>query len=237
MRRETGSDLSRLRPGDRARHALLRELRRGGRRRGCQQPRHRYLPHPCPTSFANGRYAVKRFLGEGGKKRVYLVHDTPLDRDVAFSLIKTEGLDETGVERIRREARVMGRLGGHPHIVRVFDMGEEGGQPFLVSELMAGGDVEGLIAAAPEHRPPLADTLRIADQVCQALAYAHEHGIIHRDLKPGNVWLTKDGTAKLGDFGLAMAIDKTRLSIAGMIVGTVGYMPPEQAMGRTPDAR
>jgi hypothetical protein len=194
-------------------------------------------PPELPASFADGRYEVKRFLGEGGKKKVYLVHDTLLDRDVAFSLIKTQGLDEVGVERIRREARVMGRLGGHPHIVSVYDMGEEDGQPYLISELMGGGDLEGLIEHAPEHRVPLADTLRIADEVCQALCYAHEHGIIHRDLKPGNVWLTRERAAKLGDFGLAMAIDKTRLSVAGMIVGTVGYMPPEQALGRTPDAR
>ena len=109
----------------------------------------------------------------------------------------------------------MGRLGAHPHIVTVFDIGEENGQPYLVAQLMAGGDVEGLIEKAPEHRLPLADALRIADQVCQALEFAHEHGIIHRDLKPGNVWLTEDGTAKIGDFGLAVAIDKTRLSRPG----------------------
>lgn len=190
-----------------------------------------------PASFAGGRYQVQRFLGEGGKKRVYLVHDTLLDRDVAFSLIKTQGLDETGIERIRREAQLMGRLGDHPYIVALYDIGEDAGQPFLVSQLMGGGDVEGLIEAAADHRPPLDVTLRIADQMCQALEYAHEHGIIHRDLKPGNVWLTADGTAKLGDFGLAMALDRTRLSVAGMIVGTVGYLPPEQALGRAPDGR
>src|SRR5262249_52957479 len=72
---------------------------------------------------------------------------------------------------------------------------------------------------------------------CQALAYAHGYGIIHRDLKPGNVWLTKEGTAKLGDFGLAVALDQTRLTATGMIVGTVGYLPPEQALGQPPDAR
>src|SRR5437867_13146185 len=77
-----------------------------------------------PTSFAGGRYQVKRFLGEGGKKRVYLAHDSLLDRDVAFAPIKTEGLDEVGRQRIRREAQAMGRLGAHPHIVSVFDLGE-----------------------------------------------------------------------------------------------------------------
>ncbi len=78
-----------------------------------------------PTSFANGRYQVKRFLGEGGKKKVYLAHDTMLDREVAFALIKTEGLDEAGRSRIQREAQVMGRLGSHSHIVSVFDLGQE----------------------------------------------------------------------------------------------------------------
>src|SRR5262245_61874625 len=77
-----------------------------------------------PQSFAGGRYEVKRFLGEGGKKQVYLAHDTLLDRDVAFALIKTDGLDEVGRERVRREAQAMGRLGAHPHIVSVFDLGE-----------------------------------------------------------------------------------------------------------------
>ena len=78
-----------------------------------------------PTSFANGRYEVKRFLGEGGKKRVYLAQDTLLDREVAFALIKTEGLDEVSRTRIIREAQAMGRLGSHPHIVTVFDLGQE----------------------------------------------------------------------------------------------------------------
>jgi hypothetical protein len=78
------------------------------------------------TSFADGRYQVKRILGEGGKKKVYLAHDATLDRDVAFALIKTEGMDSTSRTRIQREAQAMGRLGAHPHIVTVFDLGEEG---------------------------------------------------------------------------------------------------------------
>jgi hypothetical protein len=101
-----------------------------------------------PAAFANGRYEVKRFLGEGGKKKVYLAHDTLLDRDVAFALIKTEGLDEVGRERVRREAQAMGRLGAHPHVVSVFDLGEHEGQPYMVTELMGGGDVEGLLEKA-----------------------------------------------------------------------------------------
>jgi len=206
-----------------------------------------------PTSFANGRYTVRRFLGEGGKKEVYLAHDTLLDRDVAFALIKTEGLDDVGRDRITREAQAMGRLGAHPHIVSVFDLGEEpgvsgaeppsrrvgggyssntiNGQPYIVTEFMGGGDIEGLIEKAPEHRPPLERTLEIGIQVCRGPEFAHGHGIVHRDLKPGNVWLTADGTAKLGDFGLAVALDRSRLTQAGMMVGTVSYMPPEQAMG------
>ena len=104
-------------------------------------------PVGAPTSFAGGRYEVKRFLGEGGKKKVYLAHDTLLDREVAFALIKTEGLDAAGRTRIQREAQAMGRLGSHPHIVTVFDLGQhpstdsgQASQPYMVTELMGGSD-------------------------------------------------------------------------------------------------
>ncbi len=215
---------------------------------------------PLPASFAGGRYAVKSFLGEGGRKRVYLAHDTRLDRDVALSLIKTEGLDLLGLQRVRSEAQAMARLGDHPNIVTVFDVGDEGSQPYIVSQYMAGGSVEDLLAAAEDHRLPLGHTLRIAEQVCAALEHAHKQGIVHRDLKPGNVWLSAltltlspgervrvrgspegvgplasnpGGTlvAKLGDFGLAVALDRSRVTMAGMMLGTVAYMPPEQALG------
>ena len=188
-------------------------------------------PTDQPTSFAKGRYEVKRFLGEGGKKKVFLAQDTFLDREVPFALIKTEGLDEISRTRITREAQAMGRLGSHPHIVTVFDLGQEAGQPYMVTELMGGGDVEGVIEDATDHRLPLEQAIDIAKETCRGLEFAHSRGIVHRDLKPGNIWLTGDGVAKIGDFGLAVAIDRSRLTTEGMMVGAVSYMPPEQAMG------
>jgi tetratricopeptide (TPR) repeat protein len=186
---------------------------------------------PEPTSFVGGRYQVKKFLGEGGKKKVYLTHDTVLDRDVAFALIKTEKLDDEARTRVKREAQAMGRLGDHPNIVTVFDLGEHEGQPYMVLPLLPGGDVESLIEKALEHRLPIEQTITIAKSVCLGLEYAHSKRIVHRDLKPGNVWLSADGTVKIGDFGLALAMDVPRLTQPGMMVGTLHYMPPEQAMG------
>jgi hypothetical protein len=101
----------------------------------------------------------------------------------------------------------------------------------MVAPLLSGGDVERLIEKAPDHKLPLDKIIEIAKAVCKGLEFAHSKGIIHRDIKPGNVMLSADGTAKINDFGLAMAIDVSRLTMEGMMVGTVSYMPPEQAMG------
>ena len=188
-------------------------------------------PARIPTSFADGRYEVKEFLGEGGKKKVYRAYDTLLDRDVALALIKTEGLDEDSRTRITREAQAMGRLGAHNNIVTVFDLGDHEGQPYIVQELMAGSDVEKLIQEAPDHRLCIDQTIEIAQSVCAGLEFAHNKGVIHRDIKPSNIWLTEEGTVKIGDFGLAMVDDRTRLTREGMTLGTVSYMPPEQAIG------
>ena len=189
-----------------------------------------------PSSFSDGRYQVKGFLGEGGRKRVYLARDSRLDRDVAIAVIKTEGLDEAGLTRVRREAQAMGRLGDHPHIVTVFDIGEESGEPYIVSQHMAGGELATLMQEAPNQQLPIEDAIRFAAEIGDGLQHAHSRGIIHRDIKPGNIWLTEEGTAMIGDFGLAVALDRSRLTMAGMMVGTVGYMPPEQALGRDTDA-
>ena len=201
------------------------------------EPAPRPAASPLPATLGAGRYRVKSFLGEGARKRVYLARDTSLDSDVAVAVVKTEGLDADGLIRVRREAQAMGRLRDHPNIVPVFDIGQEGSQPYIVSQLLEGGSVDDRLREADTHKLPIAEALRIALQVAQALEHAHSLGIVHRDLKPGNVWLARDGTAKLGDFGLAVALDQSRLTQEGMLVGTVAYMPPEQAMGRTPDAR
>jgi len=168
---------------------------------------------------------------------VYLAHDARLDRDVAIAVIKTDGLDEQGLARVRREAQAMGRLGDHPNIVTIHDVGDEAegdgrSVPYIVSQYMAGGAVDSLDLPLPTER-----TLEIAKGVCRGLAHAHKHDVVHRDLKPGNVWLSADGTAVLGDFGLAVALEQSRLTMHGMLVGTVAYMPPEQALGSETTAR
>jgi class 3 adenylate cyclase len=194
-------------------------------------------PTPLPGPVGGGRYRIERFLGEGARKRVYLAHDTRLASDVALALIKTEGLDSEGRVRVRREAQAMGRLRDHPNIVAVFDIAEENGDPYIVSQLMEGGAVDSLLAEAEGHRFPIEEAIRIARDMCLALEHAHQNRIVHRDLKPGNVWLAGDGTARLGDFGLAVALDQSRLTQEGALVGTVAYIAPEQAVGTEPDAR
>src|SRR5208282_5051911 len=106
---------------------------------------------PRPESFVDGRYKVVRLLGEGSSKTVYLAHDNKIDRDVAFALIKTEGLDASGRERLSGEARAMGKLGDNPYIVSIHDVGEERGQPYIVSQFMAGGSVDDLLRRSENH--------------------------------------------------------------------------------------
>ena len=184
-------------------------------------------------ALINGRYRVLRTLGEGGSKVVYLAHDETLDRDVAVSLFRVEGLDEAGRTRVLREARAMGRLGDHAHIVGIYDIGEaEQGRPYIVSQYVPGGSLSDLLKRSPDHRLPVGDAVRICELLCDGIEYAHSLGIIHRDIKPANVFLANDGMPLLGDFGLAVAPDQSRITAHGMMVGTAAYLPPEQALGR-----
>jgi Protein kinase domain len=186
---------------------------------------------PPTRSFASGRYVVRRVLGEGGQKVVYLVHDEALDRECALSMIKSEMLDDDQLQRLRREAQSMARLGAHSNIVTVHDIGEEDGKPFLVSEYVPAGELREELRKAGGPLP-IERALAIARDVTRALAVAHAHGVVHRDLKPANVWLCDDGSAKLGDFGLAFSLDRSRLTMPGMMMGTAAYMAPEQALGQ-----
>ena len=195
-------------------------------------------PAPIPESIADGRYLVRRTLGEGASKIVYLAHDRTLDRDVAIALFKVEGLDEAGRARILREARAMGRLGDHPHIVGIYDIGQtEQDQPYIVSQYVPGGSLNDLLRRSPAHRLPISDAIRLGEGLCRAIEYAHSLGIIHRDIKPANVFLAGDGSPLLGDFGLAIAPDQSRVTSQGMMVGTAAYLPPEQALGNALEPR
>jgi eukaryotic-like serine/threonine-protein kinase len=186
------------------------------------------LPDDVPSEIA-GRYRVKRFLGQGGRKHVYLSDDTATDTEVAVALFDTEGVGASIQARARREADAMRKLGDHPHVVTVLDTGEDDGNPFIVSRYMPGGDVQSLLSAAG-GRLEVPRAVDIAADVTRALEHAHSRGIVHRDLKPANVWIDDDGRARLGDFGLATTEARARVS-GGTLVGTVAYLPPEQALG------
>jgi len=192
---------------------------------------------PLQATFAGERYRILRQLGKGGQKLVYLARDMRLERDVVLSVMKTDQLDEQSIARLRREARAMAQLGDHPNIVTLYDFGEDDGRPYLVSQYVDGGALSDLLKRSDGNRLAIPRAIELARQLCAALTHAHGRGTIHRDVKPGNVWLTREGVAKLGDFGLALRLGITRLTLEGMLVGTVMYMSPEQALGQPVDPR
>jgi predicted ATPase len=183
------------------------------------------------ATFARGRYIVTRVLGEGGQKRAYLTHDRHLGREVVIAVLKSS-LNKSGMARLQLEARALARLGDHPHIVTVHDIGKELGEPYIVTQFVDGGSLDKLLRQADRQQLPIADVLRIGNEVCQALSYAHGRGIVHRDVKPGNIWLTRQGATKLGDFGLAADLELSRITAEGQLLGTFAYMAPEQVLGR-----
>src|SRR4029450_1260293 len=125
----------------------------------------------------------------------------------------------------------MARLDEHPNVVTVFDIGEEDGNRYIVTQYVRGGSVADLLSASRPQPLELPKAIRIAAQNGRALAPPHSHAILHRDVKPANVWLMRDGTVKLGDFGLALSLDHTQLSDEDIRAGTAAYIAPEQALG------
>ena len=197
------------------------------------------LSHPVSIAPGTilGRYRLVERIGAGGMGEVWKAHDDKLDRDVAIKMLLRGMLeDETQRERFRREALALSRL-SHPGIATIFDFDVQNGCDFLVMEYVAGGTLESRLANGPL---PLDTVLTLGAGIADALHNAHRHGFLHRDLKPGNVVLTADGYPKILDFGLAVLLSggaTGRMTIPGMIVGSLPYMAPEQLFGEADDAR
>lgn len=188
------------------------------------------------TGQVIGGSTIEAFIASGGMGLVYRARKKFLDRTVAVKVLKPHlAAVPSFLARFLREGKVASSL-EHPGIVKVFDVGEDGGRYYLIMEFVEGRNL--LDVVSKEGRMPAAKALRIARQVAEALAYAHDRGVVHRDIKPGNIILADGGDAKIADLGLARPIrEDTEVTNPGVIVGTPVYMSPEQCRGTAVDAR
>jgi len=191
-----------------------------------------------PPGTMLGTYRIERTLGSGGMGTVYLAHDTTLGREVTLKVLHAEdGVDLRRQERLRFEARAAAGL-AHPNIATVYALEEFDGDLCIVSEFVPGRTARELLEQGPLD---LATVLRVATDVTRALAAAHARGILHRDLKPENILVGDNGVTRVLDFGIARgmvaSLDQPRLTATGMIVGTPGYISPEQLEGGAGDGR
>ncbi len=184
----------------------------------------------------NGRYAVLKKLGEGGKGIVFKARDTALDRVVAIKMLKNAVTGEEAYSRFMTEAQAVAKL-NHPNIVSIHNIGKEDEKQFFVLEFVDGESLRDIMKTYPEGKCDVQTVLKIAMDICSALQYAHSQEVLHRDIKPENVMITKNGTAKLMDFGLAKMIGQPQVTQEGVIVGTVAYVAPEAALGKSVDSR
>jgi serine/threonine-protein kinase len=160
---------------------------------------------------------------------VYLAHDVDLERPVAVKVLaENRAGDREFRERFLREARLAARL-VHPHVVQVFDAGEDEGRPYIVMEYVDGETLAERLGRTGKLGP--AEAVDLALQVCRGLHHAHEHGLVHRDIKPANLLVRRDGIVKIADFGIARAAETTGLTQTGTVLGTAAYLSPEQAAG------
>src|ERR671910_2351299 len=182
------------------------------------------------------RYRAIELLGSGGMAEVYLAHDAVLDRDVALKVLSRRyAEDDEVIERFRSEARSAAAL-SHPNIVSIYDRGEtEDGTYYIVMEYVAGGTLHERILREGPLPPHTAAA--VATQVAEALMEAHHRGIVHRDVKPQNILTTVSGDVKVADFGIARAASSATLTRTGVILGSVHFMSPEQAVGLPVDPR
>ena len=177
----------------------------------------------------NDRYEIIRSIGEGGMANVYLARDLILDREVAVKILRGDlAGDEKFVRRFQREAIAASSL-SHPNIVEMYDVGEDDGNYFIVMEYVEGKTLKSLIKK--RGALTLSETIDIMLQVTSGLMCAHESYIIHRDIKPQNILILDDGQVKITDFGIAMALNSNELTQTNSVMGSVHYLPPEQANG------
>ena len=178
----------------------------------------------------NDRYEVIRSIGEGGMANVYLAYDTILDRNVAVKVLRGDlSGDEKFVRRFQREALSASSL-AHPNIVEMYDVGEDNGVYFIVMEYIEGKTLKQLLKK--RGTLTLSESIDIMLQLTDGMAHAHDSYIIHRDLKPQNIMIKDDGQIKITDFGIAMALNATQLTQTNSVMGSVHYLPPEQASGK-----
>ena len=187
-----------------------------------------------PKTLA-GKYEIQGEIARGGMGVMYKAVHTSLGRHVAIKVLHTQfAADPAFRKRFLREARAMARM-DYDGIVRVFDVGEEEGSSFIVMEFVEGTDLKHLLLERGRIAP--GETLTIAVQAADALAYAHARGVVHRDIKPGNIMIDAGGRVKIADFGIAAASDEISVTTTGQIIGTPEYMSPEQARGGPLDGR
>ena len=178
----------------------------------------------------NGRYEIIRSIGEGGMANVYLGYDTILDRNVAIKILRGDlSNDEKFVRRFQREALSASSL-AHPNIVEMYDVGEDDNIYYIVMEYVEGKTLKQLLKKRGSLT--LSEAIDIMLQITDGMAHAHNSYIIHRDLKPQNIMIKDDGQIKITDFGIAMALNATQLTQTNSVMGSVHYLPPEQASGK-----
>lgn len=179
----------------------------------------------------NERYEIVKNIGEGGMANVYLAKDIILNRNVAVKVLRGDlSSDEKFIKRFQREALSVSNL-SHQNIVEVYDVGEEDGNHYIVMEYIEGKTLKQLLKK--RESLTLTEVIDIMTQVTDGIAHAHESYIIHRDIKPQNIMIEDNGRIKITDFGIAMALNATQLTQTNSVMGSVHYLPPEQASGKS----